>query len=336
MDYGLLSVILAMLFVTNSGMRRNYPHEIYAIWYIFSLFFLIFFALYVVAEKKGQRVTEVLGPSFVETLQAIHGMLTNVQDELLLVGTIVYLGVAPQLLTYVLSGLSGSATAPIYVRQIGLVAVWSVIKFLAGLGGILLAQPAAKLAMGASVPPGDFSQGTLAVLFAFAIAITQHAYFDRGFEIPIGLGLRVGFQAPWLVKIHAWLTRHRPAALEDDVKLDVVKDAAVVAAIAAATAAVTVLRDPAADMVTIAPRVIQGVVAIEEATRAEARAAAEANPANEIEHEWVLPVFVASVHFRGPLVDRLERWLLTERLYRDNTDADHHRASVDIDNEKSG
>jgi hypothetical protein len=336
MDYGLLSLILVILFVANSEMRKNYPHEIYVIWYIFSLFFLIFFALYVVAEKKGQRITEVLGPSFVETLQAIHDTLTNVQDELLLVGTIVYLGIAPQLLTYVLSGLSGSATAPIYVRQIGLVAVWSVIKFLAGLGGILLAQPATKLAMGASVPPGDFLQGMVAVGFAFAIAVIQHAYFDRGFEIPIGFGLRVGFHVPWLIKIHEWLTRHRPAALEHDVKVDVLKDAAIVAATAAATAAVTVLRDPAADIVTIAPRVVKGVVAIEEATRAEARAAAEAKLANEIEHEWVLRVFIASLHFRGPLVDRLERWLLAERLYREKADAAHHRASVDIDNEKSG
>src|SRR5436190_3491385 len=77
-----------------------------------------------------------------------------------------------------LSGLSGAATAPIYIRQIGLVAVWSIIKFLAGLGGILLAQPAAKLWWEQSVP--------------IMIAIFQHRYFDldRSLELNLAPGLR--------------------------------------------------------------------------------------------------------------------------------------------------
>jgi hypothetical protein len=85
---------------------------------------------------KDQKITAILGPPFVKTLEFIYKTLTEIDGELLLVGTIVYLGTAPQLFTYLLSGISGSATAPIYIRQIGLVAVWSLIKFLAGLGGI--------------------------------------------------------------------------------------------------------------------------------------------------------------------------------------------------------
>jgi hypothetical protein len=48
---------------------------------------------------------------------------------------VVGLVVVPQLLSYVLSGLSGSASRPVFVSQITNVAVWSLVKFLAALSG---------------------------------------------------------------------------------------------------------------------------------------------------------------------------------------------------------
>jgi hypothetical protein len=42
-------------------LRRDYPKDIYAIWYVFSFFFLLFISLYLFAEKDGKAVTDVLG-----------------------------------------------------------------------------------------------------------------------------------------------------------------------------------------------------------------------------------------------------------------------------------
>jgi hypothetical protein len=301
------TIMFLLLFAAVLDMRKKYPHEIYAIWYIFFLFFLIFLALYLYAESEHQQITEILGPSYVGTLKAIQKTLTTVEDELLLVGAIVYLGIAPQLLTYVISGLSGAATAPIYIRQIGLVAVWSIIKFLAGLGGILLAQPAAKWWLKQPVPIGEVDSGLAAIAIAFALAAMQHKFFDNAFEVNLMPGLRMGFQVPFLMKIHEYFTRHRPPPAKS-VTIDRAKDAAILAATAAGTVAVAVMRDPAADIATIASRVVKGVAAIEEETRAEAEAAREAAVAAKAaqlvarEEEWKIPAVLFSLHFRGAIV----------------------------------
>jgi hypothetical protein len=189
-------------------LRRQFPHDIYAIWYVFSFFFLLFFSLYLFAEKDGKAVTDVLGPSLAPTLNAAYGYLTKVDDELWLVGAIVYLGIFPQLLTYLLGGLSGSATAPKFVRQISMVAVWSLIKFMAGLAGILLSDPFAKLCLGGQSLPKDVLQGIIFITAAFFLARLHRQYFDREFVLPITLGLHIQIRAPILARIHKYLTRH--------------------------------------------------------------------------------------------------------------------------------
>jgi hypothetical protein len=119
---------------------------------------LLFFCLYFFAEEADQEVTDVLGPSLAGNLKVIYNYLTNVSDEFQLVAAVVYLAIGPQLLAYFLSGLSGSATPPMFVRQIGTIAIWSLIKFMAALGGILLAHPVAKLSLGKQALPSDFLQ----------------------------------------------------------------------------------------------------------------------------------------------------------------------------------
>ena len=99
------TIMLLLLCAAVLQLRKEHPHEIYAIWYIFFLFFLIFFALYLYAEAHQQKITQILGPSFESALKAVYTTLTELDDELLLVGAVLYLGIAPQLLTYLFSGL---------------------------------------------------------------------------------------------------------------------------------------------------------------------------------------------------------------------------------------
>jgi hypothetical protein len=55
-------LILRTTWVLIVALRQQHFHEIYAIWFAFSLFFLIFFALYIWAEKEGKEITDALGP----------------------------------------------------------------------------------------------------------------------------------------------------------------------------------------------------------------------------------------------------------------------------------
>jgi hypothetical protein len=171
------TVLASLLFGSIYGMKNNYSYEIYVIWYVFFFSLLLFVALHIFAETKQQKITEVLGPSFVSALETINKALTTLDDELLLAGAIVYIGIVPQLLTYVCSGLSGSATTPIYIRQIGLIAVWSIIKFLAILGGIQLAPPVAELWFGRPVSIFDFNNGLTDIVGAFLLASIHHKIF---------------------------------------------------------------------------------------------------------------------------------------------------------------
>jgi len=99
-------------------------------------------------------------------------------DEFVLVATVVYLTIGPQFLAYLLSGLSGSAATPIFVRQISTIAVWSIIKFLAGLSGILLAHPFARLLLRKQVFSSDFYQGMIIISAVFVSAVMYHIYSE--------------------------------------------------------------------------------------------------------------------------------------------------------------
>jgi hypothetical protein len=212
-----LVVTLLYLSTANHALSRNHPQETYAIWYIFSFFLLLFLALYSFAEREGKEIFDILGPSYADMLKFAYHMLTDVKGELILVAAVVYLAIGPQLLTYVLSGLSGSATPPMFVQQTATVAVWSVIKFAAGLGGILLAHPLVKLLMGAQVSVFDFAQGTVAIFAAFMLALAYYQYFESEFELEIVPGvLSFHISFPVLPKIHKFFTRRRPPAPPSD------------------------------------------------------------------------------------------------------------------------
>jgi hypothetical protein len=201
----------AMIYVVSVGIPaamllafifelRRHPGEIYTIWYIFSFFFLLFLFLYSFAEKEGKEVTDILGPSLAGNLKVVYDYLTNFDDEFRLVAVLVYLAIGPQLLTYLLSGLSGSAIPPMFVRQIRTIAVWSLIKFTAALGGILLAHLLANFWFGKQVSLREFLEAVAPIIFAFGAARVNQI-FNGEFEVRL---LPVS-----MLKVHEFFTRYR-------------------------------------------------------------------------------------------------------------------------------
>lgn len=74
--------------------------------------------------------------------------LTDTKAELGLVATILLATIVPQLMNYILAGLSGCAATPKYVWQFEKIAIWSLIKFLAAFGGVFIADALGVYAIG--------------------------------------------------------------------------------------------------------------------------------------------------------------------------------------------
>ena len=140
------SQFLVMFVVCSFGLlggiwllREDHAREIYIIWYMFFLFFVIFCVLHAYARVNNVALKDAFGRQGGEFFASAYDYLTNFEAEVAMVLTIFVLAVVPQWLTYIISGLSGSATPPKFVSQVTDIAMWSLIKFMAALGGVMLA-----------------------------------------------------------------------------------------------------------------------------------------------------------------------------------------------------
>ncbi len=202
-------LLLMAIFVLS----HRHSREIYIIWYIFSFFFWIFVGLYAFVARVEEEFTEyVVGQPVADAFIIIYNYLTDVQGEVRLIGAVVVLAVLPQLSAYVLSGLSGSATPPMFVRQISRIAIWSLIKFVATLSGILLAYPPVQFFLGYKVDTSKVFQGIFLISVAFILAAWIAVLEERGL-----LPQFLVYNRRELGKIHNFFTRHsRQPAMSSD------------------------------------------------------------------------------------------------------------------------
>ena len=177
--------------------KEKHTAEINVIWYTFSLVFVIFWSLWAAVDLK--IIEPVWSPFSAAdgairqhaepwTKQYFYELATDIlldwRGELLLVSSVLFIAIVPQLLTYILSGLSGCASIPKGVLLFEWIAIWSLIKFLAALGGFL--APTA-FGIGFSNYHGDMLliniitslKGLTAVAAAFALAVLQEVYFEK-------------------------------------------------------------------------------------------------------------------------------------------------------------
>jgi hypothetical protein len=99
-------------------LRKSHPHEIYIILVpLLSLFFVLFFFVFVLAEERHVFPEELLGESWRPFLAALLKDLRDGEAEVKMVLALVSLAILPRWLTYILSGLSGSASPPLFISQ---------------------------------------------------------------------------------------------------------------------------------------------------------------------------------------------------------------------------
>jgi hypothetical protein len=203
---GLILLLLFFLVFLPSAtfrLREKHAGEIYLIWYINTFFFLLFLGMGWVAEKHSARLIEVCG-SYEQACKTIYDYLTDIRGETSLIFIGVGLAIVPQVLTYVLSGLSGAASAPKFVLEVETLALWSFVKFTAALGGILIAEPFARLVTGSKVEIVEFLPGPIYTLVAFSWVSTHVWFHDKW--LPSVLN-RFADPNGWLPTIHRIFTR---------------------------------------------------------------------------------------------------------------------------------
>ncbi len=175
----LLLIVFGCLLIGSAFMMSmKHPREVYLIFYLHSLFVLVFLGLEIVAQHRGIGLADVCG-SYVESCKTIHHALTDFNEERWLVLIAFALIVLPQLATYIFSGVFGCALQPLFVTTALKVAFWSIIKFLAGLGGTLTAHPLATLLLLKPVTLGEFVPGVAVTAYAFAYGAAL-VFFELG------------------------------------------------------------------------------------------------------------------------------------------------------------
>ncbi len=165
-------LLLSALILSVWQLKDTHSREVYVIWYAFSLFFVIFLGFGFFATQSGNEVTTVCG-QYADTCKTLFKYLTGVHDELILVGSLLAIGILPQLLAYLLSGLSGSASPPLFVWEVERIAVLSLIKFLAGFGGVAMGIATGELAGGKSQSFGVYFGAAMFVFAAFFLAAME-------------------------------------------------------------------------------------------------------------------------------------------------------------------
>jgi hypothetical protein len=121
-----LAIVLCLSVLVGciTALRKHHAQQLYIVWYMFSLAFTAFVAIEIYVNVVG-GFERALGGTGVTFLFRAYSYMTNFYDKVAFVAIVLGMVTLPQLLTYVLSGLSGSAIRPIFVSHFTQFAVWS-------------------------------------------------------------------------------------------------------------------------------------------------------------------------------------------------------------------
>jgi hypothetical protein len=151
--------LLGGLIIATLYLRRKHPGHVFTIWYAFWLMFTLFSGLfyYVWANSLAIPGSHLSGDSFIGGFVVWFKKTSmDFRDERYLIASIYIAVLLPQLMSYLVSGIFGCANRLIVVEWITAAMTWLVIKFLAVLSGILMAQAIAALYASPLLEPAAF------------------------------------------------------------------------------------------------------------------------------------------------------------------------------------
>jgi hypothetical protein len=183
------ALLLVGLVFSTLYLRRKHPGHVFTIWYAFWLMLTLFSALfyYVWAHARSIAGSALSGSSFLGgVIIWFQGASMDFPDEASLIVSIYVAVLLPQFMSYLVSGIFGCANRLILVEWITAVITWLVIKFLAVLSGILMAQAIAALyAKPLIVPamlPLKLLESVMMISLSFIIAGTFYFTYEYRFK----------------------------------------------------------------------------------------------------------------------------------------------------------
>ena len=136
---GLVSVVTLCLSILT--IRREHPHHVHTLWYIFSLTICIVSVLFFyIFKNAGSIQNSLLGGVPGAAAVIFMNASMDVRGEIYILLALIALFILPQIMSYLISGIFGCGSWPVLVSTISRIATWSFIKFLCVLSGILAAQ----------------------------------------------------------------------------------------------------------------------------------------------------------------------------------------------------
>lgn len=204
-------VLVVVLCAAIAMVRRDHPHHVHTLWYLFSLTLCSVSVLFLYIYKNAVSIqnTPLSGmPGRVAVM--FLGASMDVREELLILGTFAALFILPQILSYFISGVFGCGSPPILVSTVSRIVIWSLVKFFCVLSGILAAQSIFALYGQPYLYPKDSAVKFVEALLMISISfLTMAAYYSV--EILYDL-ISNRFAVTGLEAFSRFMTRYRESA----------------------------------------------------------------------------------------------------------------------------
>lgn len=174
------ALLLVGLVFSTAYLRRKHPGHVFTIWYAFWLMLTLFSGLfyYLWAHPGSLSSSSFLGGSIVW----FQGTSMDFPNEAGLIVSIYIAVLLPQFMSYLVSGIFGCANRLILVEWITAAMTWLVIKFLAVLSGILMAQAIAALYAKPLTEPAIFPLKLLESLMMISLSFIVAGIFYLTYE----------------------------------------------------------------------------------------------------------------------------------------------------------
>jgi len=212
----LLVVTIGIVVFTNGQLAPKHPRDIRVVWYLFALAATISLVLAQWANSYG--AIDSAG-NFQGTAGSVLSFLLkaslDLQSSVVFCLAIVAVVVVPQVISYLLSGLSGCAAAPIFIGGSVSFFAWGLIKSLAVASGVALVIPLYAYLNRWSNATGDQALG-MVLLSAMLVSLAFVALFIYRGMLQVPEEVHRMLPAPFqnaLLDTKVWLTRrdHSPS-----------------------------------------------------------------------------------------------------------------------------
>lgn len=201
----------------TSKLSHKHGADIRVVWYLFSLSLVVTsgIALWAVSSGLIDAHGKFIGYSGAILEKLFHIMLDLNTDIYILI-SVVSVVVIPQLLNYFLSGLSGCAANPLFIKKSLEFLIWGYIKSLMVASGIVFAVAlfGACKSLDGFAWKGVLSMFYLSAMLVMLSFLMLFWYREMSEDLPDFKNPKFASLIKWLGFIHRWLIRNNPSKID--------------------------------------------------------------------------------------------------------------------------